>query len=142
MSVGFLIKDGKGGGTTAAVTSRSQLVTAPLEFSTMFNATAGVVNTAANIVTPLSGKQFVITDIVLYANKSVGAGDATVILYEANTISTLTADAVIFQQEMVKQTSLVLTGLNIIVTAGKWVNIKTDDDDVFVNMAGYYVDEV
>ncbi len=142
MSISSHIKDGKGTSALACVTSRNQLVTAPLEFSKMYSAFAGVINTAFNIVPPLTDRQFVITDIILYANKSVGTGDATVTIYEANSPDTLTVDETVFQQEMVKQTSLALTGLNIIVTTGKWVNIKTDDNDIFVNMAGYYVDAV
>ena len=41
--------------------------------------------------------------------------------------------------EIPKKTSLTLTGLNIIVTEGRWVNVKTDDDDVFATVAGYFV---
>lgn len=141
MSIKTTIKDGWGGGTEACVSSRGQLVVAPLDFSTFFQATLGVANTAVNIIPPKAGKRFVITALVFYANRNVGVNDASVEIYEASSNDTLSVDTSIFVQEIAKQTSSPsLTGLNILVSEGKWVNGKTDDDDVFVNMAGYYVD--
>lgn len=134
------IRDGWGTGTRACVTPRGQLVTAPLEYSTFYNTTANVDDTAFNLVTPQSNKRFVITTITLYANKNVGILDAVVDLYEASSPSSTTIDKQLLKQEMPQKTSLVLTGLNIIVTEGKWINVKTDDNDVFVNIAGYYVE--
>ena len=76
MTIKTTIKDGKGRGGEVCVTSRNQLVVAPLDFSTAYNVEADVINTAFNFVPPIAGKRFVITDILLYANKSVGASDA------------------------------------------------------------------
>ena len=139
MSIKTEIKDGWGNGNTACVTSRGQLITSPLDFSLIYNVKAELVNTAYNIVPPVTGKVFVVTDLILYANKSVGAGDATVTIYASDGPDSLTEVGVFFTQEMVKQTTIALSGLNIIGTEGLWINVKTDDDDVFVNMAGYYV---
>ena len=140
MGIKTTIKDGKGNNHEVKVTERNQLVIAPLDFSVLYHVKAEVVNTAYNLIPPLTGKRFVITELVLYANKSVGVSDATVIIYEALSPTTITEHLVIFTQEMVKQTTLVMTGLNIIIEEGIWLNVKTDDDDIFVNMAGYYVD--
>lgn len=134
------LKDGHGTRATAKVTSRGQLVVAPLDYSLSYNATAGTANVAANLVTPNTNKRFVVTSIHLYANKNVGANDATVVLFEASSDTTATADKVVFQVEMPKNTARDLTGLNLIITQGKWLNIKTDDDDVFATILGYYVD--
>lgn len=139
MAIDIAVTGGTGRQARATVTNRGQLVTAPLDFSTAYNATAGTANTAANLVTPVNGKRFVITSIHLYANKNVGAGDATVTLYEASAVDTATVDASIFLAEMPKNSARDLTGLNLIVTEGKWVNVKTDDDDVFATILGYYV---
>jgi hypothetical protein len=135
------ICDSTGGTYGAKVTSRNQLVVAPLGFSTFYSGTAGVDNTAVNLIIPKTRKNFIITDIVLYANKFVGASDAAVELYEAAGPDVLATTNTIILQEMQKNTNLVLTGLNIIVTEGLWVNLKTDDDDIFANIAGYYVDK-
>jgi hypothetical protein len=140
MAVKFEIGDGSGEEYKAKVTSRGQLVVAPLDFSTFYNVTADVVDTGYNLAPPKSSERFIITAIHLYANKNVGAGDATVVLYEADSSTETTATKTIINIEMLKQTSLNMTGLNIIVTEGKWVNIKTDDDDIFANVAGYYID--
>lgn len=140
MSAKVSILDGTGEGNEVKVTSRGQLVTAPLEFSDTFNIKAELDNTAYNLVTPLTNKQFVITDIILTANKNVGAADATVELYEANAVDTTTVEKCIIQLEMKKSSTLPLTGLNMITTKGVWINIKTDDDDVFATLMGYYID--
>jgi hypothetical protein len=132
--------DGRGGSQKACVTSRGELVVGRSDYSLAYNVTADVINTGYNLVEPKAGKRFVITDIFLYANKNVGAGDATVVLYEADADNTATVSKTLFTSEMLKQTRADLTGLNLIVTAGKWVNVKTDDDDIFCTIMGYYVD--
>ena len=141
MSMNIKIKDGNGLGSEASVTSRGQLVVAPLDFSSPFPGVAGAADTAVNIVEPIAGKAFIITEIILYANKSVGVNDATVELYEASTSNTIVVDKCIFNQEMVKQTTLALTGLNLLINKGKFVNLKTDDNSIFINVFGYYVED-
>jgi hypothetical protein len=140
MSIKTIIHDGKGKGSEARVSSRGQLVVAPLDFSTPYNVKAEVINTAYNLVKPKLGWQFIVTDILLYANKNVGAADATVNLYEATAVDSLTIAKSIIEIEMLKQTSINLTGLNMIVTEGRWINIKTDDDDIFATIMGYYAE--
>ena len=134
------IKDGGGNGHEVKVTSRGELIVNRLDYSTAYNTTADVINTAYNLVTPISGSRFIITGIFLYANKNVGVNDATVVLYEADSATTTTVSSTIFTAEMVKQTARDFTGLNIIINEGKWLNIKTDDDDIFATILGYYVD--
>lgn len=134
------IKDGAGSNAEAKVTQYNQLVTAPLEFSTAYNATAGTANTAANFVGPGSNQRFVITSIMLYANQQVSnTADATVVIYEATSDSTTTVSKNILTTNMVRQDRIILNNTNIIVSEGKWVNLKTTDDDVFGTIFGYYV---
>ena len=140
MTISTNIEDGWGTGTKACVSTRGQLVVGPLDFSTAYTATANVINTAFNFVPPIANKRFVITDILLYANKGIGTGDATIVLYEADGVSETTSTKDILNIEMVKQTSRDITGLNLIVSEGKWVNIKTDDNTIFATIMGYYVD--
>jgi len=140
MAINTTIKDGKGNGNEACVTNRNQLVVAPLDFSTAYSVEADTINTAFNFVPPEPKKQFVITDILLYANKGVGASDATVDVYEATSDTETTISKSILAMEMLKQTSRDMTGLNLIVSEGKWVNIKTDDNTIFATIMGYYVE--
>jgi hypothetical protein len=134
-----LINSGAGNGTVAQVTSRGELVVGDIEYSQSYNATADVVNTGYDLVPPISTQRFVITGILVYANKNVGASDATVVVYEGSTPDTTTVDKTIMTMEMPKNTSRDITGLRIIVTAGKWVLVKTDDDDIFITIIGYCV---
>lgn len=138
MSLPSVIQDNSTG-NRATVTRFGQLVTAPVDYSIPISKTLDVVNTAYNFVEPVVDKSIVITDIILTANKNVGATDATVTLYEAEEVDTTTSTKDILNLEMIKQSNLVLTGLNMIVSEGKFVNAKTDDDDIFVTIMYYRV---
>lgn len=140
MTANTYISDGTGDNHKTKVTSRGQLVVAPLDYSTFYLATAAAINTGYTVVPPVSGKRFVITAIILYANKNVGTNDATVSLYESTSENSRDVETLIFQQEMPRKVTLSLIGLNIIVGQSRWVNIKTDDNSIFANIAGYYID--
>jgi hypothetical protein len=133
------ITDGSGNDYKAQVTKYNQLVTAPVDYSQAYAVTASVINTAYNYVPPVQGKRFVVTDILLYANKDVGVNDATVDLYEADGATETTVTKSVLSLEMLKQTTITLTGLNMIVSEGKWLNLKTDDNTIFSTVMGYYV---
>ena len=126
--------------TSVKVSSRGQLAVAPLDFSTSYTGSATVNNVAVDIVPPIAGKCFVITDIFLDAGKGVSASTAaTVDLYEATDPEEETIDKAILSFEMLKNTNRVITGLNLIVNAGRWVNLKTTDNTVSISVLGYYV---
>lgn len=139
MTIDVKIKDGWGSGSEACVTERGQLITSPLDYSLAYPVAAAVDNTAYNFVPPISGKRFVVTDILLYANKGVGASDAAVEIYEADSATETTIVKSILAIEMLKNTSRDLIGLNLLISEGKWLNIKTDDNTIFATVMGYYV---
>lgn len=135
------LTDGKGTNAQAQVTSRGQLVVAPIDYSIAYNATAGTANVAANLLEPVTSKRFVITAITLYANQGVSnTADATVDLYEATSSTSTTISKSVLQTNMVRQDRIILTGLNLILTEGVWLNLKTTDDDVYGTVFGYYID--
>jgi len=141
MSITTKILDGKGSGKEAKVTTRGELVTAPLEHSVAYPQTFDVINTAYNFVGPLANKRFVITAITLTANKNVSnTVEATVTIYEATASDSTTVSTLIYQDGLIRQTRAVITGLNLITSEGVWINGKTDDDDIIANVMGYYVD--
>ena len=127
-------------GRIAKVSQFGQLAVGPLSDSQFYLGTATVANTAVNVVPPLASKQFVITALIISANRDVGANGAIVDVFES-TISSTSAviSREIIQEELAKQTRLVLTNIQIIVSPGVWVNVKTDDNIVRCNIAGYYV---
>lgn len=134
------ILDGSGTGSTAKITTRGQVVTAPLEYSLAYNATAGTANVAVNVIEPINGKRFVIDSLMLYANQGVSnTADATVDIYEATSNATATISKSLVQTNMVRQDRIILQQINLIVSEGVWVNAKTTDDDVYVTIFGYYV---
>lgn len=134
-----LIEDPKTG-NLARVTERGQLITAPLEYSEAYNVQVALTNTAYNFIAPKQGKRFVITDILLYANRDVAVTDATVVIYEATSASTTTVTKTLLSIEMPKNSHRDIVGLNLITNEGVWLNIKTDDNTIFSNLMGYYVD--
>lgn len=134
-----VIQDGRGTAHHAQVTSRGELVVGPVAYSTPVARTMGTAGTPVNFFGPKSGQQLVITAIHLYANKNVGASDAAVEIYGATAADTATVTTSILNTEMQKNSQLSLTGLQWIVNEGEFLNGKTDDDDVFATVAGYYV---
>ena len=89
---------------------------------------------------PMTGNRFVITTINLYANQGVSnTSDATVTLYEATGTTITTVSKNIFVANMVRQDTITLTGINLILSEGKWLNIKTTDNTVIATILGYYI---
>ena len=128
-------------GMAATVTDFGQLVVAPIDYSSVVQGELDTINTAVNLLTPTQAQQIVITDIILTANRSIGANDATVDLYLADGPEELVftpADAVL-SLELEKNGKLTLTGLNLITRPGAWINAKTDDNTVFVTLMYYRV---
>lgn len=125
--------------TRAKISLAGEVVVAPLSYSTAISKTLGTVDTAVNFVKPVAKCRVVITSIFLSANKDVGVADATVILYEASSASSTTVLKTILNLEMLKQTNVNLSGLNLVTSEGVWINAKTNDDDVFVMIGAYRI---
>jgi len=140
MSIKVRIDDSRGTGKSAFVNDFGQLVVGQNNVSDTFSITANVINTAFNLITPSQNQRFIITDVLLYANKDVGATDATVVLYEATAPDSTTVQKTILNIEMLKQSNRDLVGLNLGLSEGVWLNIKTNDNSVFATVMGYYVD--
>lgn len=139
MSTPVQIKDGKSG-FTARVTSLNQLVTAPFAYDEVVFKELDEPDTAYNFYKPVSGQQFVITGIRAKADRQVSTTvDADVVIYEAGSASTTTVDKVLHQEAMIRAESVTLLPMNVLVAAGKFVNAKTTDDDIYMTILGYYV---
>jgi hypothetical protein len=142
MAVVTKIVNGSGTGDQATVSCRGQLVVGPLSFSESSSIKLETDDVPLNLFPPKSGFNFIVTDILLYANKNVGAADATVTIYESLVgPESATQTKVVLQTEMLKQTSRDLTGLNLEISTGNWLNAVTDDDDIFITVMGYYAIE-
>lgn len=124
----------------AAITSRGALVTASYDYDlTEFNL-LGTDDAGVNFYKPIVGKRFVVTGLIASGNLSISANAlATVVIYEASSDTTATADKVLIQFGITRLQTLPLLPLNIRAAEGKFINAKTDDDDVFLTIMGYYV---
>lgn len=129
-----------GNNRTVEVTSNGELVVAPLQYSTPKFQNMTVVDTAYNFHEPKAGKRFVVTGIIVSTNRDVGVNGAVIIFYEASSIDTLTVDETVLQLDMTKNQILPLLGANFILTEGKFLNGKTDDNEVLATISGYEVD--
>ena len=141
MTISTVIEDGAGTSTKAKVTSRGQLVVAPLEFSTSHPVTMDAVDTAFSFAGPVQGQRFVMTGILVDAGRNVSSSTAgTVVVYEATEVDETTVEREILTIEMLKNTNRVITGVNLICSEGRWINIKTTDATITASLLGYYVD--
>ena len=126
--------------TPARVTEIGELVTAPFAYDVSKFNTLGTDGAAVNFYPPISGKQFVIKGMVIFADKDVSDADDTVIVvYEATSSTETTVDKIILQFGMGRLTVLALLPLNLLVREGKFINAKTGDDDMHLNIMGHYI---
>jgi len=126
-------------GRTAKVTEYGQVVTAPLDFSDSIPHDLLIINTAYNFFGPRPNKIFIITAMVFSGEKtSVGVNGATVDVYEADSATSTTVEVSKLRVVVPQITPVIMTGLNLKVSTGKWLNAKTDDNNVLVTIMGYY----
>ena len=142
ISAPTLIVDGRGGSSTASVSEIGELAVGPIEYSQTKFVELGTVDTAFNFFPPLPGSQFVINGVIATGDLQISANAvAEVIVYEGASAETTTVDNIIIQFVITRLQSVSYLPLNILVTKGKFVNAKTDDDDVHMTILGYYIPE-
>lgn len=133
------IKDSDSG-FVAKVTKFGELVVAPLQYSTPVSDELDVIDTAFNFIVPQQDHSIIITDIIVDADKSVSnTTPADIEIYEATTADTTTIDSGIISPRLLRGGNRTLTGLNLIVPEGQFVNAKTNDDVVLVTIMFYRV---
>jgi hypothetical protein len=133
------IKDGQRNTRTAKVTDKGQLVVAPLDFSTSATQVLAIDDTGYTLYGPQPNKVFIITGIIFSAeNTTVGLNGALVELFEADAANVATVSRSIIQLVVPRGGSVALTGLNLETSTGKWLNAKTDDNNIYITVLGYY----
>lgn len=121
------------------VTKRGELIVGSIEYSEPFYVELGVNAQIYNVVPAIAGKRFVITGTFIGADRNVTT-DATVHIYEALSVDG-TSDRDLFISDITRGAFVPITGLNIITQSSRWINATTDDDDIDLTIAGYYVTE-
>ena len=128
-------------GSQAKVTNRGQLVTAPLDFSDPIQADLTVTCTAVNFFGPQSNQRLVITSILIGADRNVSQSCGAIVeIYEATSATATTVTKGIIKTGIVKNGTLPLLPLNFLATQGVWINAKTDDANINITIAGYFID--
>lgn len=129
---------GQSTGVKAKVTKFGQLVVAPIDYSTTSTVVLNATGTPFNILSPETGKAIVITDIIVNADKSVSnTTPANIEIYSAEEADLLTVFNLIVAPQLTGSSQQVMTGLNLLIDAGLWVNAKTDDASVLVTIMSY-----
>jgi len=121
------------------VTSRSQLVVAPIEYNEVSFQSLAVNDQVYNFYKPRSKKQFVITGMVITGGFNLGNQLITVEFFEANSITSTVVDKVILTIFATKGNEASYSDLNLLINEGKFINGRSDDAEVGVNILGYYV---
>jgi hypothetical protein len=82
----------------------------------------------------------VITEIIVSADKGVSPTDpAEIEIYQADAVDSLDESPSIVSPRLSRGEDLTLTGLNWLVPEGKWINAKTNDNNVLITIASYRV---
>ena len=127
-------------GKPVGVSPNGELLIRPFDYSTPVFQDMDAISTAYLFAVPEPRKQYIITDIIAFADRNVTT-QTLLEIYEGLTVDTTTITKQILRLDLLKQDRLAMTGLHFKVTAGRWLLAKHDDDDVFLTIAGYYIDE-
>lgn len=127
-------------GKHATVNNAGALAVAPVSFNLVKDGELAENDIAVNFFEPRPAKQFVVTNVFAYGDKEVaGNTNATVEVYEAANSTTATADKTILKFEIGQNEFQSFTDLNLLVNEGVFINAKTSDDDVHMNILGFFI---
>jgi hypothetical protein len=124
-------------GDKARVSINGEVATGALKYSEPYYVELEVDNQIYNVVPAKTGQRFIITGILIGADRNVTT-DCTVHVYEAvSDIGTTEKD--ILKIDLNKGEHTYLNLINVATQVTRWINATTDDDDVDVTVFGYYV---
>ena len=141
MSIDVEIKGVDRGGHMAKVnvTPLGQLVTAPFSYDEVMSEVLISSGVAYNFFKPKTKARFVLTIVLAAADRNIGASGVLIEVYESSAEDSLVIDKSIMNIDLLKNTNRDVVGLNLLITEGKYLNVKCDDTDVSVTLMGYYV---
>ena len=126
-------------GTIPLMASKlGQLIVAPYAYDLVVSIVIDTNNTAFNFYKPKSHHNFIITSLLLGA--STGVKDWSLIdVYSANSEDSTAIKKSILHAEVRKNDYRDIVPMNVLVEEGDYINVKTDDKDVYVTITGYYI---
>lgn len=140
MPISTYIRDGKND-RAVDVTPNGEMIVSAIKPNVSAHHKMDTINTAYNFAPIATGQRMILQSILVYANKNVGVNDATITIYTADAIDSITPITTILDFEVPEKQSRDIIGLNLDLGTGVFLNAKTDDNDVFLTMLGYYVDD-
>jgi len=124
----------------ASITSRGALVVAPYSYDETVFKLLGTDDAGVTFYEPIVDKRFVITGILAAGNLSIAANAlATVTVFESAALDSSTSTKDRLEFGITRLQVETISPLNILIKEGVFLNAKTDDDDVFMTIMGYYV---
>ena len=126
------------GGSTPIITVNGELVVAPFSTNISIHNKMDTVDIAYNFTEARAGKTMILQNILVYANRNVGVNDATICIYMADSPTSTTIVSEVLEFELPQKNSRDMIGLNLALPEGLFLNAKTNDNDVFLTMMGYY----
>ena len=122
------------------VSEFGQLITAPIDYSTPVAAELTTTGLVYNLVEPLSGKSIVITEIAAASDNGVSNNvPANIELFQADGNDSGTVIEYLWRPQLLRGDHDNMTGLNWIIPPNRWINARTDDDNVLLTIAYYRV---
>lgn len=126
-------------GNFAGVSTGGELIVRPFfEYSKAFRKVLNAVDTAFNLVVPQPFKSFIVTGLIINADKNV-TGSAVVQIYPADspTSRTALADGVVI--DLPKNETVTIVPLPLKIDQGQWINAETDDATINISLLGYFL---
>ena len=124
----------------AKVTQFGELVTAPISYSDAASQNLNTVGQAFNLATPEHGNGIVITQVIASANSNVSnTVPADIVIYESDSQLSLDELDVVVRPQLTRARNFILSGLNLLVPPGRWVNAKTSDGDILLTIMFYRI---
>ena len=139
MTLDVNISDGSGSGRhKARVTHNGELIVRDAaKFSTAIRTILDGTGTAFNITPPKAGSNYIVTGLLVNADKSVTA-TAVVEIYESSSATSTIQDKGVITIDVTKNTTIPLFPLRLIVSEGAFLNAETDDATVNITTLGYF----
>ena len=122
------------------VSENGELFVTPLHHNQSVHFKMDTINTAYTYASIQTGQEMHLQNILIYGNKNVGVNDAQVTIYTSLEADSLVVKDIIMEFEVPKYGTRDLINLNLKIGSGVYLNAKTDDNDIYLTMMGFYAD--
>jgi len=137
LPIDSFIKDGQGSGHHVRVDHTNSIKVREGEPSTASRTQLAANNVGYTLKAPIQGFKFLITGLIINAASTV-TGNATIDIYESDTADSTVSTMDILTLDILKNDTIIILPVNILVEKGSFINAKTDDNVVNITILGYY----